>query len=581
MTAWQDQPPLGSKPLSRRQARQSERGGDTDGQVDVAKTSAEQPDFTNFAREGWDAQARRVAAATPPSSQQQQPTSRRSQRSLQAVEPSQALEAAEAVEPTQAVETTQGNQALPEPLEYLTQGRPQAPSTDGQQFRRRSVSAVDNEIPTAAPAYRVRDFSPEGRPSFSSTMPEAFAASPSASEMPEHENEDADNAGSENLEYRTQGTIIPARPRNSVEAPVAEAPRPVAPEAAAEVAQVPVPEERTLSRRELRAMEAANRGTAAKPPVFDPFGTPTPAGQVAEVEPEPVAPEPVAPELIAPEFIEPASVLPVPALVEPAPPAQPLRRDRIRQLSTELDNSELGNSELANSEQDSRAADALAEFDALTAAAPATEAAAPATESAAPTPWIVQPLAYEPPPFAAAPAAPSISAPSEPSTWTPPTGHWSTQALIDDDEQIQENTLSRNVGATSGAITTNALVIPTPPSIDMTRPLGSTGEILITGTIDLPRSFGSTGAHPARYDHSDVDTLLEAGDREDNDANPDSAPVRAIRAVSTHASTRGVMDAKKPKGISRLPLVLGVAATVLAVGVVALVIAAVVFGVFK
>ncbi len=133
----------------------------------------------------------------------------------------------------------------------------------------------------------------------------------------------------------------------------------------------------------------------------------------------------------------------------------------------------------------------------------------------------------------------------------------------------------------SGAITTSALVLPSLPSDSLTRPLGSTGEILITGTIDLPRSLGSTGAHPGRYDHSDVDAFLEAGDREDFESNPDSAPVRAIRAVSTHTSTRGVMEAKKPKGNSRLPLILGVAATVMAVGVVVLVVCAMLFGVFK
>ncbi len=521
MTAWQDQPPLGNKPLSRRQARQSERGGDTDGQVDVDQTSAEQPDFTNFARAGWDAEARRVAAAAAPVEQQhQQPTSRRSQRSLQAVEP-----------------------ADTEPLEYLTQGRPQAPSTDGQQVRRRSVSAVDNEIPTSAPAYRVRDFSPEGRPAFSSTMPE----SPASSAL--------EPATFENLEYRTQGTVIPPAPvENAV--------------ALEETPPAPALEERTLSRRELRAMEAAKSATGGKPTIFDPLAQLPPA----PVESSEVEPGPVFPELVVPE-----------------PVVQPLRRDRIRQLSAEHDN---------------RAVEALAEFDALTAAAPATESAAPSALLAFDPPtngfqsFFEAPQVEAPPvrprliePAQAAPSEPAQSepaqsarvhtAPVEPSTWTPPTGHWSIQAMIDDDEQIQENTLSRNIGATSGAITTSALVIPSLPSDDMTRPLGSTGEILITGTIDLPRSFGSTGVHPARYDHSDVDALLEAGDREDHDPNPDSAPVRAIRAVSGNTSTRGVMDAKKPKGIARLPLILGVAATVMAVGVVALVIAAVVFGVFK
>ncbi len=57
--------------------------------------------------------------------------------------------------------------------------------------------------------------------------------------------------------------------------------------------------------------------------------------------------------------------------------------------------------------------------------------------------------------------------------------------------------------------------------------------------------------------------------------------MRAIKAVSTHTSTRGVMEAKRPKGNSRLPLILGVAATVMAVGVVVLVVCATLFGVFS
>ncbi|HAM27401.1 MAG TPA: hypothetical protein DCP11_12070 [Microbacteriaceae bacterium] len=186
-----------------------------------------------------------------------------------------------------------------------------------------------------------------------------------------------------------------------------------------------------------------------------------------------------------------------------------------------------------------------------------------------------------------APPVAEIPVPEAPATeldaagsYSPPVGHWSTQASIDDDEQVQENTFSRNVGATSGAITTSALVLPSIPTADdILSPLGSTGEILITGSINLPSSMGTTGVHPARYDHSDVDALLEAGDREDSD-QPDSAPVRAIRAVSTHTSSGAVISAKKPKGDSRLPIVLAVSAAAMAVGVVVLFVVGMIFKIF-
>ena len=160
--------------------------------------------------------------------------------------------------------------------------------------------------------------------------------------------------------------------------------------------------------------------------------------------------------------------------------------------------------------------------------------------------------------------------------YVPPIGHWSTQALIDDDEQVQENSFARDVGATSGAITTSALVLPSMPTGEnIMGPLSGTGEILITGSINLPSSMGSTGVHPARYDHSDVDALLEADDREDSD--PESAPVRAIRAVSTNTASGDVINSMKPQKASRLPLILIVSAAVMAVGVVVLLVAGLIF----
>ena len=176
-------------------------------------------------------------------------------------------------------------------------------------------------------------------------------------------------------------------------------------------------------------------------------------------------------------------------------------------------------------------------------------------------------------------ASPSHSVAAADDTYVPPVGHWSTQALIDDDEQVQENTFARDVGATSGAITTSALVLPSMPTgEDIMGPLSGTGEILITGSVSLPSSMGTTGVHPARYDHSDVDALLEADDREDSD--PESAPVRAIRAISTNTASGDVINSMKPRKASRLPLVLIVSAAVMAVGVVVLLVAGFIFKIF-
>jgi hypothetical protein len=135
--------------------------------------------------------------------------------------------------------------------------------------------------------------------------------------------------------------------------------------------------------------------------------------------------------------------------------------------------------------------------------------------------------------------------------------HWRVQAAMEDDELPYENTLSRTVGSNTSAITTSALVLPSVPQPDsMLGSLTSTGEILVTGSINLPRSLGSTGAHPDRVDNSDY----EEDPFDSQVAAPDSAPVRAIRAISSNTSTRAVIETKKPQGNRMLTAVIVVGA---------------------
>lgn len=176
---------------------------------------------------------------------------------------------------------------------------------------------------------------------------------------------------------------------------------------------------------------------------------------------------------------------------------------------------------------------------------------------------------------AAAPAdEPEDTSAQERRPFTPPTGHWSTAAELDDQNHP---ITSRNVAQSTAATTTNALILPAIPQPSTNAPLTSTGEILVTGSIDLPRGMGATGAHPDRIDSSDLDRLL---DGEENEFNTSEVqPVRASRAISTHTSTRGVIAPPKKRG-NALPVVLMVTAGVLAVGVIALLVAAYVLKVF-
>jgi hypothetical protein len=144
-------------------------------------------------------------------------------------------------------------------------------------------------------------------------------------------------------------------------------------------------------------------------------------------------------------------------------------------------------------------------------------------------------------------------------------GHWSVRPDMDEDIESLENTITRTVGAGTSA-TTNALVLPSiPQSSDLITPFTATGEIMVTGSIDLPRSLGSTGVHPSRVDTSDFE--VDPMDREV--LSTDSAPVRAIRAVSTHTSSNGLITSRKPQN-NRMLTVLVISASGMAVGVAGL-----------
>ncbi|TCU86751.1 hypothetical protein EDF48_102421 [Curtobacterium sp. PhB191] len=172
---------------------------------------------------------------------------------------------------------------------------------------------------------------------------------------------------------------------------------------------------------------------------------------------------------------------------------------------------------------------------------------------------IPEPARTEPPKVPA-----SFQRPAEPKPMTtafePPVGHWSQQAHGSNDAEVHDDsTGTRRIAVTD----TNAIILPNSALADPTGALNATGEVILTGSIDLPASLSSTGSHRP-IDGAEVDRLLE---QHDEQPETDASPVRASRAVSSHTSTRQVvLAAAKPKE-SRTPLILGV--TVGAVGVAA------------
>jgi hypothetical protein len=163
-----------------------------------------------------------------------------------------------------------------------------------------------------------------------------------------------------------------------------------------------------------------------------------------------------------------------------------------------------------------------------------------------PAPPLVEPVITVPPvdtrpPAPVAPTpAPVQPASRVPSAVTPSTGsHWSVG--IHDDEDPFENTFSREVGSAT-SLNTNALVLPEMPTGSIAGPVAGTGEIILTGMIDVSPLVSSTGAVPTLHDSPDIDDLFDMNDRDI--AAPDSAPVSALKAISSHTASHTVMTGK-------------------------------------
>ena len=578
MTTFQDPPPQ-----SRRAVRQSERG-------EVPPQSPPQPEPYTF-----DAPAAEEAAPQTPATPPQ--TGRRAQQPHvhgTAEQPGQ--ESAE-----QSAETSQQPPTGFEPLIYSTQGRVSPPLDELSQSQ--PLASAPPPGVTDQAAFRVRDFSPEGgrraamRPSLASPLASS-AAYPEAAPAVE-------------LDYHTQGV-----------APVSHS---------AAVQPVEDPLNHTLSRRELRELRAAEEQRAPAlqlPESIDtllnsgPIEIPTlapPPGQsqaLAEAmaefdlltrarrESEARARDAQVASLATP--IIPTQQQP---MVQPSVPQPPVTQfsapePPVTQVSAP-EAPPAAQQQVFPSEEPVQVATVPSAPQPAVTQAPVDQAlvAQPPMliEPVSVEPVSVQPVSIQPVPVQPVSAEPVLANPVfvEPVFDSPDedqqpeqsqaqdapqdvhggrspraSNHWRVQAAKEDDELPYENTLSRTVGSNTSAITTSALVLPSVPQPDsLLASLNSTGEILVTGSINLPRSLGSTGAHPNRVDNSD----FEDDPLDSQVSAPDSAPVRAVRAVSTNTSTRGVIETKRPQGNRMLTAVIIVAST-LCVGLVGLLVFAITNG---
>jgi hypothetical protein len=603
MTTFQDPPPQ-----SRRAVRQSERG----------EAPQEAPTSSPYTFDPNSAEG-----STPSEPAVGRPTGRRAQLPS----PTELAAAAEQATPSQPTPS----QPSPtfEPLTYMTQARPPVPNYDVpaqppvHQNPVQQNSVQQNPVqqsPAEDSAFRVRDFSPEGgrraaisREQFQNVSSGAVPVLPPPSQSaPTSSNFATPTPDQVDLDYFTQG-VPPTTGSHAAVPPVGNEPA----------------NDHTLTRRELRELRAAqeqppalrlpesrlpepidallNSGPIEIPILsassgqsqaladamaeFDALTRARREAEAKEAASQQVADVQAPVQPVSPAPIEPPVPVEPPALVEPPVPV----------AARELPLAELAQVDLPSTESSSPANPWTSPSAQWTALAPGWGAPAPEAQQqpgiddpAAAEPVTQQPAVQEPvvqgpvaqgpvaqqQPVAAEPqaaAAPVFIEPEERAPSTRPVGHWSVQAEVDDEEQLPDNAIGRTVGGGSVAITTSALILPSvPQAADMTSPFSGTGEILVTGSIDLPRSLSSTGAHPHRVDNSDFED-----DPLDNQVSAaDSAPVRAIRAVSTHTSTRGVIESKRPQS-NRMPTIMIIAASVLAVGVVGLLVAAAVLHLFS
>ena len=124
----------------------------------------------------------------------------------------------------------------------------------------------------------------------------------------------------------------------------------------------------------------------------------------------------------------------------------------------------------------------------------------------------------------------------------------------------------------------NALIFtPSPGEGSLSGPVASTGEILVTGSYELPQGMGSQGHALGTTDGKDVDAVLI-----DGELPPASSPtpIAASSAVSTIKPAGEVIRPPEPEKGNRLMITLAIVAGGLALAVGVVVIIAITTNVF-
>ncbi|MFH8249987.1 hypothetical protein ACH3VR_06440 [Microbacterium sp. B2969] len=131
--------------------------------------------------------------------------------------------------------------------------------------------------------------------------------------------------------------------------------------------------------------------------------------------------------------------------------------------------------------------------------------------------------------------------------------------------------------ANGSVATPNALILSqAPDGGPIVAPVNATGEVLITGTFNLPEGLGSTGHAPGTADGKEVDAVLVDGELP---AHSSPTPIAASAAVSTTKTPGEIIKPPTPEKGGRLMLTLAITAGALALALVGVLIVAFATGV--
>lgn len=136
--------------------------------------------------------------------------------------------------------------------------------------------------------------------------------------------------------------------------------------------------------------------------------------------------------------------------------------------------------------------------------------------------------------------------------------------------------LTRGSTATGALSASNALILSqTPDTGSIISPVTATGEVLVTGTFNLPESFGSTGTSHGSSDGKEIDAVLVDGELP---AASSPTPIAASSAISTIKSADDIIKPPAPEKSNKLMVALGITAGALALALIGVLIVALVQG---